>query len=187
MNIKLTVIALVLSGALSGVVVAGGAHEQGHGQHGDSSTMEGAGHHKMPGMTHDEGHQHDEEGSPVGAPALAAQATKTIYVTTMDTMRYKFSPLPDIKVGDIVKFIITNQGKIPHEFSIGDENEQRAHQKMMRDMPSMVHEDGNTVTVQPGETKELTWKFRGNGEVVFACNIPGHYEAGMFKKVVLTQ
>ena len=46
----------------------------------------------------------------------------------------------------------------------------------------MVHHDGNTVTVKPGETKELTWKFKGNSDVVFACNIPGHFEAGMFHK-----
>ena len=187
MNIKLTVIAFVLSGALSGIVIAGGAHEQGHGKHGDSSTTEGTGHHEMSGMTHDEEHQHDSEGSPVGEPGLADQATKIIQVITLDTMRYEFSPQPDIKAGDAVKFIVTNQGKIPHEFSIGDENEQKSHAKMMREMPSMVHEDGNTVTVQPGETKELTWKFKGNNEVVFACNIPGHFEAGMFKKLVLTQ
>lgn len=144
-------------------------------------------HNKVPNAGHNEGHQHDDEGSSVGEPASAAEATKTIRVITMDTMRYEFSPKPNLKAGDIVKFIVNNQGNTPHEFSIGDENEQKAHGKMMRKMPNMVHEDGNTVTVKPGETRELTWKFKGDNKVVFACNIPGHYEAGMFKEIVLTK
>jgi hypothetical protein len=38
------------------------------------------------------------------------------------------------------------------------------------------------VTVNPGQIKELTWKFTGGADVLFACNIPGHFPAGMFKK-----
>ena len=54
----------------------------------------------------------------------------------------------------------------------------------MRQMPDMIHQDGNTVTVKSGETKVLTWEFK-SGDVVFACNVPGHFEAGMFHKVSL--
>ena len=78
---------------------------------------------------------------------------------------------------------MSNQGKITHEFSIGNEQEQKAHHEMMQKMPNMVHEDDNTVTVKSGETKELIWKFKNVGDVVFACNIPGHFEAGMFHKM----
>jgi uncharacterized cupredoxin-like copper-binding protein len=52
-------------------------------------------------------------------------------------------------------------------------------------MPGMTHSDGNTMTVEPGMTETLTWDFEGDDVVVFACNIPGHYEAGMFQKAVL--
>lgn len=128
-------------------------------------------------------HKHDSEGSTVGQPAAESAAIKTIAVTTLDSMRYTFSPQLELKAGDIVKFVITNKGKIPHEFSIGDEKEQQAHRKMMRQMPDMVHQDGNTVTVKPGETKVLTWEFRAATEVIFACNVPGHFEAGMFYKM----
>jgi hypothetical protein len=31
----------------------------------------------------------------------------------------------------------------------------------------------------PGETKELVWQFTKPGSFEFACNIPGHAEAGM--------
>jgi len=195
MSTKSIFISMLLAGAVAGAAFAGGSEGHDHGRQAEGNhkiedmerKMEGMGHSVMPGSGHDEGHQHDDEGSPVGEPALAVQATQTIHVTAMDTMRYKFSPQPELKAGDIVKFVITNQGKTSHEFSIGDENEQIAHREMMRKMSNMVHEDGNTVTIKPGETKELTWKFKGDSEVFFACNIPGHFEAGMFRKVVLSQ
>lgn len=154
MKAKLLIMSAILSSTFSNVVVAGGDHEHGH----------------------------KNETSAVGKPAKLSQASKTVYLTTEDTMRFKFSSMPDLKDGDIVKFVITNNGKIPHEFSIGDEKEQQAHREMMRKMPNMVHEDGNTVTIAAGKTKELAWEFKSGSEVVFACNIPGHFEAGMFTK-----
>lgn len=50
---------------------------------------------------------------------------------------------------------------------------------MMREMQAMKHADPNAVTLAPGESARLAWRFLGNDEVVFACNIPGHVEAGM--------
>jgi uncharacterized cupredoxin-like copper-binding protein len=43
----------------------------------------------------------------------------------------------------------------------------------------MTHEGPNTVLVAPGEKAELTWRFGEPDELEFACNLPGHYEAGM--------
>ena len=134
----------------------------------------------------DEAHKHNEPSkSAIGQPADAAKATKTINVELLDIMKFAFNPALDIAAGDIVKFVVVNTGQIRHEFSIGDVAEQKAHAQMMANMPDMVHEDGNTVTVEPGETKEITWQFMGKETVVFACNIPGHFEAGMHESVTL--
>lgn len=43
----------------------------------------------------------------------------------------------------------------------------------------MRHNDPNSVVIEPGETKELIWTFPKGGKLQFACNMPGHYEAGM--------
>ena len=138
------------------------------------------------GMHHDDhGDGHGHAMSPVGKLAEADAATKTIKVDLLDSMKFVFVQEPDLKAGDVVRFVVTNQGQIPHEFSIGTEAEQDAHREMMRKMPHMQHEDGNTITVQPGETKDLVWQFAGKGEVVFACNIPGHFEAGMYHRSIL--
>ncbi len=177
MTTKLLFISLLLTGVAAEVAVAGGSSSHEHGQdrpHGKHNPME---------TDHEEGHQHNSEASAVGRPAAMMSATKIIKVTTLDIMRYKFSPLPDINAGDIVKFVITNKGKVPHEFSVGDENEQTSHREMMRKMPNMTHQDGNTVTINPEMTKVLTWQFNGDSEVVFACNVPGHFEAGMLYKM----
>ena len=50
---------------------------------------------------------------------------------------------------------------------------------MMRQMPNMKHDEPNVVTVEPGETKELIWRFGKDADVEFACNIKNHAEEGM--------
>lgn len=123
--------------------------------------------------------------STVGKPTDASKATKTIKVDLLDSMKFEFHNNMNIKEGDIVRFIVTNKGVIDHEFSIGSEKEQKAHLEMMKQMPNMVHNDGSAISVKPGETKELTWKFTKRDTVMFACSIPEHFEAGMHQNVVV--
>lgn len=123
--------------------------------------------------------------STVGKPVDVSKANKTIKVDLLDSMRFEFNNTMSIKEGDIVRFVVTNKGEIDHEFSIGSEKEQKAHLEMMKQMPNMVHSDGSTITVKPNETKALTWKFTKRDTVMFACNIPEHFEAGMHHKVVI--
>lgn len=185
MNKHLLISSLVVLGFFSNLSMAGGKHEQTHEKaeaKTESSDHGAKGHHEKKSAGHGGDHEHDSEASPVGVPADASKATRTIAVTTKDTMRYEFSSDLNLKAGEIVKFVVTNEGKIAHEFSVGDAEEQKSHLAMMANMPNMVHEDGNTVTVKPGQTKTLTWKFTPGSEVVFACNIPGHFQAGMFAK-----
>lgn len=135
----------------------------------------------------DNGHHHSQhKPSLVGQPVNATKATKIVKVITSDDMRFNFLQKSDFHDGEIVTFEVTNAGKIPHEFSIGDEKEQKAHQEMMRKMPDMTHEHGNTITINPGETKTLTWQFKSGHEVLFSCNIPGHFEAGMYMKAKIS-
>lgn len=131
-------------------------------------------------------HHTEASVGPVGKPAEPTDLSQAIEVSLTDEMKIRFDKeLSLIKSGTIIQFVVTNEGKIPHEFFIGNQSEQQEHAEMMRKMPGMTHSDGNTLTVQPGMTKTLKWNFEGDDVVVFACNIPGHYEAGMFQKVVL--
>jgi uncharacterized cupredoxin-like copper-binding protein len=86
-----------------------------------------------------------------------------------------------VKKGETIRFILVNKGDQPHEFTIADADEQAEHRRMMgsMDMGAMDHDDGNSISAEPGETKELVWTFTTAGKFEFACNYPGHAESGM--------
>ncbi|SHF40275.1 Uncharacterized copper-binding protein, cupredoxin-like subfamily [Modicisalibacter ilicicola DSM 19980] len=100
-----------------------------------------------------------------------------------------------IAPGETVKFVIENIGQIEHEFVIGAADEQQEHREMMQDMASSDgghhdmsadhHSTGDNVmpavTVASGETKTLVWTApdTANHDLIYACNIPGHFEGGM--------
>ncbi|CAM3046945.1 copper-binding protein [Vibrio mytili] len=135
----------------------------------DHSSMGG-----MPGM------------SAVGMPATGAKPDKVIHVILSDDMKITFKKEVKIEPNDVVQFVVMNTGKINHEFTIGSAQEQREHREMMKTMAGdHMHDTGNAVTVAPGKAKQLLWHFHGDNNVEFACNIPGHAEAGMIKKVKL--
>ncbi len=183
MNNKLL---LVLAGAmlLGRSVLAGGAHEGGHGH--ESGHAEGHGQAAM--HAHEKGGHNDDHGrSAVGRPGDPAKVDRVIAVDLLDAMRLDFKSPFTVRPGETVKFVVSNRGAIRHEFSIGSAAEQAAHREMMRRMPGMVHEDGNSITVEPGQTRELVWTFDGQDEVVFSCNIPGHAEAGMTRTARLVR
>jgi len=170
---------MYFAAALPLAVYAGGSHDDDHHHHG---ATEDDHHHSNP-----DGHAHGpgSHASAVGGPGDATAVNRIVRVDLLDSMRFAFDKPLDLQRGDVVRFVVTNRGQIRHEFSIGNEKEQSAHRAMMRKMPDMVHEDPNTVTVEPGGSKELVWRFDGEDPVVFACNIPGHAEAGMVATTML--
>ena len=123
--------------------------------------------------------------SEVGMPAKGAQPDKVIHVVLNDDMTIQFKKEVNIEPNDVVQFVVMNVGKIDHEFTIGSAKEQLEHREMMKSMPHHMHDSGSAVTVKPGEAKQLLWHFHGDNKVEFACNIPGHAEAGMVKKLTL--
>lgn len=132
-------------------------------------------------VSHDHAHDH-EHVSPAGVAGTEAQVSRTIEVIALDNMRFEHVPLR-VDEGETIAFEITNQGALVHEFAIGVVEEHLEHQIMMREMPDMHHDDPNVVTLQPGETKRLIWTFANAASIEVACNIPGHYEAGMHSPV----
>ena len=53
----------------------------------------------------------------------------------------------------------------------------------MKQTPDMAHGEPNIVSVAPGETATLLWRFTQVGQVGFACLQAGHYDAGMTGRV----
>ncbi|UOE82002.1 copper-binding protein [Vibrio splendidus] len=123
--------------------------------------------------------------SEVGMPATGAKPDKVVHVLLSDDMKITFKNEVDIEPNDLVQFVVMNTGKIDHEFSIGSASEQLEHREMMKNMGNHAHDSGSTVTVKPGKAKQMLWHFHGDNNVEFACNIPGHAEAGMVKSLTL--
>jgi uncharacterized cupredoxin-like copper-binding protein len=130
------------------------------------------------------GHEHHQPHSPVGAPGDPAKVSKVIQVRMLDSMRFEPSHI-EVRSGQTVKFVVTNTGKIRHEFGVGTHDEQKAHAEMMLADPDMKHEDGSAITVEPGQTRELIWRFGKPGLYEAACQVPGHYPAGMMSTIVV--
>ncbi|AOY01827.1 cupredoxin family protein [Jeongeupia sp. USM3] len=124
-----------------------------------------------------------------GEPGRAADVSRTIKVRTLDTMKFDMSPaIGTISKGETIRFVISNPGQVEHEFAIGDAASQKAHAEMMQQMPGMQHHDEpGTVSLAPGQSKTLIWKFNKavTGDIVLACHLPGHYQAGMHAEVKL--
>ena len=119
---------------------------------------------------------HDE--SAIGEPGKAAHVTRTVQIDMSDAMRYTPSSV-DAKQGDTIRFVIKNSGKVKHELVLGTQKELQEHYEQMKKFPEMEHDDPNMVTVAPGKTGEVIWKFSKAGKIDFACLQPGHYDAGM--------
>jgi uncharacterized cupredoxin-like copper-binding protein len=123
---------------------------------------------------------HDE--SAIGEPGKAANVNRTVQVDMSDAMRYTPSNI-NAKQGETIRFVIKNSGKVKHELVLGTAKELKEHYELMKKFPEMEHADANMVTVAPGKTGEVIWKFTKAGKIDFACLQPGHYDAGMKGRV----
>lgn len=137
----------------------------------------------------DAGHSHGAE-SPSAAGTPGAEKGARVIDVTMDETddgRMVFTPSDfRVKRGENVHFRIRNAGDTDHEFVIGTVEENLEHAELMRKFPEMEHDDSaNGVTLAPGETGDIYWKFASAGELEARCMIPGHAEAGMVAKVDL--
>ena len=111
-----------------------------------------------------------------------------------------------IKKNETIKFIVHNYGELVHEFNIATKKMHLKHQPEMMKMAengilladkidkkkmkelskedhSMSHSHANSVLLEPNKSAEIIWKFNTDADLEAACNVPGHYEAGMIAKI----
>lgn len=136
-----------------------------------------------------------------GQPGTALDVDRTMEIVATDVAFDR--QYVKVKRGETIRFVIRNDGEIYHEFSIGTPITHQIHQDEMAEMmdhgwlmddgehaadrndphEGMSHSKLNTILIAPNEVRELIWKFEKANDVEFACNIPGHYEAGMVGNV----
>lgn len=123
------------------------------------------------------------DGGPSSDPPSDADP-RTITATLSDDMAIQLSE-SDFEVGETVRFEITNEGAIPHEFYVGDVEAQEHHAEEMAEMGGMGHDEPDGVAVEPGATKTFEYTFEQSGEILAGCHEPGHYEAGMVSSMTV--
>jgi P-type Cu+ transporter len=134
--------------------------------------------------------EHAEGSAPHGdtaAVAPAGPADRTIQVEANDQMRFVPEDIT-VQAGETIAFEITNTGRIPHEFVLGDAHVQEEHAADMAGGDGHHGDDSAyAVTIPPGETRTLVYTFEATGEpLYYGCHIPGHYEAGMVGTITMT-
>lgn len=92
-----------------------------------------------------------------------------------------------VQRNETIRFVVKNDGHLRHEMVLGAVSELKKHAALMIRFPDMQHSDPNQVSVPPGETGELIWRFTQAGSVDFACLQPGHYDAGMKGQIRISQ
>lgn len=146
-----------------------------------------------------------------GARGRAQDVRRTIDVVMRDNT-YEPQRI-QVRAGETIRFRIRNEGQLLHEFNIGTAAMHVEHQREMQmmfdhgmmtatglretanmdhsrmghgSMP-MRHDDPNAALVEPGKTGEIIFRFTRAADLEFACNVPGHYQAGMVGRVVFTR
>ena len=142
----------------------------------------------------------------IGEKGKLSEVIRTIEIKMYDNY---FEPSTIIiKKGETIKFVISNNGELVHEFNIATKEMHIKHQpemmkmvenqilladkidkKKMKELAkkdhSMAHSHSNSVLLEPNEIGEIIWKFSTTANLEAACNVPGHYQDGMISTVSL--
>jgi uncharacterized cupredoxin-like copper-binding protein len=128
---------------------------------------------------------------PRRSPAWPAGAT--VRVVMNDRFRYRPGAIM-VRAGRKVTFVVSNVGRLPHEFVLGDRATQLAHERQMQDgTGGHSHDEGGHahgasvggISVPPGQTRRLSRTFEEPGIVMYGCHVLGHWAAGMKGTVVV--
>ena len=109
----------------------------------------------------------------LGSGATAAE-TRTVHIR-IHFSRFDPSDIA-IEPGQTIRFVVENTDPIDHEFIVGDEQVQQAHEA-----GTEAHHAprAGEISIPPGETMVTTVTFPSQGSLLFGCHLPGHYAYGM--------
>ncbi len=94
-------------------------------------------------------------------------APRLIHIDANDQLQFVPNAVV-IAQGETITFEITNVGKVEHEFMVGP-----AQATFADKAPTEV------AGIKGGQTKTVTYTFKGPAPFAFACHAEGHFEHGM--------
>lgn len=136
-------------------------------------------------LAHSPGEIHEHTG--FGAPGNPKKPARVVEIAMREEgARMMFVPdRVEVRRGEQIRFVLTNEGMVNHEFILGTRQEIEEHAIEMKKNLGMEHDDAHSKTLGMYGTEELVWHFTKSGRFVFACLIPGHLEKGMIGTVIV--
>lgn len=125
-----------------------------------------------------------KEQKPWGIAGDAKAVNRTVEVRMSDRMRFTPERI-EVRLGETLRLIHINDGKVLHEFVLGTRQELNEHAALMKKFPNMEHDEPYMAHVKPGQKGEIIWTFNRAGTFDFACLIPGHFDAGMVGQIIV--
>ena len=104
-------------------------------------------------------------------------APRTVTVAALDSFAFDPEHI-QVRVGETVRFVVTNEGVLEHEFAIGSPEELQEHALTMTH-GGMQTDTTTAIRIIPGQTKDLVFTFGAATDIGFGCMVPGHFPAGM--------
>ncbi len=128
--------------------------------------------------TQEEDMDYDAVENEFGSFDPALKPDRTIAVSMTDNMR--FTPASfEVKAGEVIEFVVSNDGKLQHEFVLGTPDTLAEHNELMKRFPNMEHEEPYMAHVDPDKSIKIIWQFSKSGTFEYGCLLPGHFDAGM--------
>ena len=141
------------------------------------------------GALPDRASAHEAHKFSAGEPGNPKRPARVVTVTMHEGDGKMFYTPAKIEVrkGEQIRFILKNDGLLDHEFMLSTVQENHKHAALMKKYPDMEHDDPNGKRLKPKGKTEILWRFTKSGEFEFACLVPGHYEAGMHGKIIVSE
>jgi len=127
---------------------------------------------------HSEPREYDAVKTEFGSYEPTLVPDRTIEIGMSDNMRFTPNDI-QVTAGEKIKFVVTNNGALKHEFVLGTPESLKDHAAMMIKFPNMEHEEPYMAHVSPGKSMDIVWQFSESGIFEFGCLLPGHFDAGM--------
>lgn len=106
-----------------------------------------------------------------------AELPRTVTVAAHDPFAFAPRSIP-IQAGETIRFVVTNEGDVEHEFVIGTREELLEHAMVMTH-GGMRDDTSRAIRLIPGRTKASVFTFGSAADLGYGCLVPGHYPAGM--------
>jgi uncharacterized cupredoxin-like copper-binding protein len=119
----------------------------------------------------------------VNSPGSGTNTPQEVRIV-MGEMYFK-PAIATFKVGQPYKFVLVNEGKSPHEFTIAPPRKADQTEKDLDEL-SLIDADD----LDGGQTRTIDFTFKQPapaGTLEFECSYPGHYEGGMHIPIIVEQ